>query len=132
VAEYFQPDAVQADAFHVDSRGPDVPTVDATAYGAVPNNESFDNGTAFFNAAKAATKNGTVILPAGVWHLYTYPTWTGAFPTVQADPRAFIDFHLGCGYFGTVSAAAMQNFLAWNSKLACEYAWTLEGLGATG
>jgi hypothetical protein len=104
-------------------------TVNVTAYGAVANDETFDNGPAFFNAAKAAKVNGTVILPIGMWHLRSFPTWTGAFPKVTADPNAFINYHLTCDYFGTVTVAALQSFVIYHAGLGVPYYWTLEGLG---
>lgn len=106
-------------------------TVNVTTYGAVPNDYTFDNGPAFFNAATAAGRHGTVILPIGTWHLYTFPTWTGAFPGVQAGANTFLDFHLTGDYFGTVDPAALAKFVQWHAGFGVDYGWTLEGLGVT-
>ena len=108
-----------------------MPTVNVTNYGAVPNDETFDNGPAFFAAAKAAKTNGTVILPIGTWHIRTFPAWTGAFPRVQADANAFIEYHLDTDYNGTPSPEAIQNFVTWHGGFGVPYAWRLLGLGVT-
>lgn len=106
-------------------------TVNVTTYGAVPNDETADNGPAFASAVTAAGRNGTVAIGPGKWHVSSYPVIQGAFPAVQADPFTVIAYHLPCDYSGAVTAETIQTFLAWHDGLGTGWGIHLEGLGVT-
>lgn len=105
-------------------------TVNVLTYGAKRDDYYFDNAPAFLAALQAAGHNGTVVIPPGIWHIWTYPTYTGAAPTISPDPMCTrIEYHVVTDYYGNVSVDQMQKFLAYNNVLTCEYAWVCEGLG---
>lgn len=106
-----------------------MPVANVIDYGAVPNDESFDCAPAFLAAADAAGNKGTLVVPGGVWHIKSFPSYTGAFPKVQASQDTMLEFHLDTDMAGVPSPGQMEKFFAFHEGLVTEYALRLTGMG---